>query len=72
MAAIFGLKKLLHDLPYDREKVNSFRKINDAEVLLSDPIVMPENFTKNYLIRKSKNIYEKALRQYWILIEKYI
>jgi GT2 family glycosyltransferase len=70
LRAIGGLIALLPTLPRDRALARRIRRRDDADLLVSAPIVVREDLTTNTFVRRGKAIYERALDAYWRLLKR--
>jgi GT2 family glycosyltransferase len=70
--AIFGLFKMLPNIPADRKRVEKYRTRKDHEILLCDSMVVPENLLSKSLIRKGLSLYDKILQFYWSACIKWV
>jgi GT2 family glycosyltransferase len=67
--ALWGLIRLLPDLPRDRAVMKRIRRRRDADVLVSGSLVIREDLAKSGLVRAGRAFYEGFLNGYWRLLK---
>lgn len=70
LEAVQGLGRMTSDLSDDRTKVAKFRDKKDSELLLSGPLVMPEELLANPFMRFCKDAYDTLLDRYWAVVSR--
>jgi GT2 family glycosyltransferase len=68
LKAVAGLARMLPRLPSDRARVARLRARRDRDLLLCDPLVVRSDMMGGPLLRKGKDLYDRALRAYWRLL----
>ena len=68
--ALWGLMKMLPDLPRDRAVTKRIRKRRDAEVLVTGPLMIRQDLASSVLVRSGRSLYEGFLNGYWRLLKK--
>jgi len=67
--ALWGLVKLLADLPKDRAVMNRIRTRRDADVLVGGSLIIREDLARTRLVRAGRAVYEGFLNGYWRLLQ---
>jgi len=69
LKAVAGLIRMLPDLPADRAAIKRTRRLHDASVLCTGPLVAREDVAGGVLL-KAKAAYESFLSGYWWLLTR--
>jgi GT2 family glycosyltransferase len=65
LRAVGGLVALLPTLARDRAVARRIRKRDDADLLVSAPMVVRDDIAANPLVKSGKELYERCLTTYW-------
>ncbi len=66
--ALWGLIRMLPALPADRALARRIRAVPDRDLLISAPMVIRDDLASNFVVRRGKALYERALDGYWALL----
>jgi hypothetical protein len=68
--AVGGLVALLPTLPRDRAVARRIRRRDDADLLISAPMVVRDDIAANAIVKRGKALYERWLTAYWQLLKR--
>jgi hypothetical protein len=70
LKAMWGLIKMLPDLPADRAAVRAYRAQADRDVLFGGSLVVRDDFANNAVLSRAKDIYDSILNWYWRAVKR--
>jgi GT2 family glycosyltransferase len=70
LRAVGGLVAMLPALPRDRGVARRIRRRNDADLLISAPMVIRDDIAANAIVKRGKALYERWLTAYWRLLTR--
>lgn len=70
LRAVGGLIAMLPALPRDRALAGRIRRRQDADLLISAPMVIRDDIAANAIVRHGKALYEQCLTAYWRFLRR--